>query len=171
MKTARKLLAIVGASLALSACTTALQLRPLDSGEARLTKMQMPEVVREDIPYDIVLDITSDGKPEIRKICFRWMAEPISSGSPSLYSYATAPGNTTGPTTATWATPEVTAISEYFCISGEDIKTNVPGKLVVRIRPANLKLNYNKLEGQAEYMSEGRVRTTNKVSTHIMVDQ
>lgn len=171
MKTARKLFAIIGASLVLSSCTAALQLRPLTQGEARLTRMQMPDVVRSDIPYDVVLDIVSDGNPEIRQVCFRWMAEPISTGSPSLYTYATAPGNTTGPTTATWLNPEVTALSDYFCVSREDIRTDVQGKLIVRIRPTNLKINYNKLEGQVEYVSDGRLRLTNKVSTHIIVDQ
>ena len=39
-------------------------LKPLSGGEARLTGMEMPEYVREGLPYDVILRIDSEGTPQ-----------------------------------------------------------------------------------------------------------
>jgi hypothetical protein len=43
--------------------------------------------------------------------------------------------------------------------------------VVVRIRPTGLQSNYNKLEGQAEYIYDGQLRTTNAVKTTVAIDR
>ncbi|MFZ2445261.1 MAG: hypothetical protein WAW37_02795 [Syntrophobacteraceae bacterium] len=170
MRTAKGLAAILLVGLVLSSCSF-VNLRPLSSGEARLTYMEMPDVVREDLLYEVILTVASDEKPEIRRICFRWVAEEKRSASPSLHSFSMSPDSTQGLSHSSWAGPEARLSSDMFCVEPADIRTNVPGKLVVKIRPTHLTPEYNKLEGQAEYVMDGRLRMTNKISTRVLVGQ
>lgn len=169
MKKAKRLLAVAISLLALSSCATA-QFRPLASGETRLTSMQMPEFVRQDIPYDVILGIDSDTPPKILKVCFRWVAEEISTGSPSLYCYAANIDMTMQPSCANWASGGNVLGSGTFCAGPEQVRSDVPGRLVVRIRPSNLKPNYTRLVGRLEYESDGRVKVTNAVGTRVRVE-
>ncbi len=173
MKTALKLSVFVVAGLLLCSCSSLQQLRPLSSGEARLTYIEMPEFVREDIPYDVILSIDSEETPEIRQVCFRWVAEESASASPSLYSHSTGSDFTvgSGPAPASWIKPGVNITSESFCAGPSDIKSDIPGRLIVRIRPANLKPNYCKLEGRVEYVADGQVKISNAVNTRIIVEK
>jgi hypothetical protein len=169
MKTLKSFSAILISALLLSSCAQ-ISLRPLAAGEARLTYMEMPEVVREELPYDVILTVDAEQMPKVSSICFRWVSEEISSRSPSLYNYTATTGVSTGvsnPNSVTMASP---VQSDQFCVGPEDIRTDIPGRLVARIKATNLKPDYNRLEGQLEYISEGRMMLTNKVGTHIIVE-
>jgi hypothetical protein len=170
MKMARSFSAILFAILLLSSCAQ-VPLRPLETGEARLTRMEMPEVVREELPYDVFLTVDAEEMPQVKSVCFRWVSEEISSRSPSLYNYSTGAGIATGPSYTNPVTVGSPVRSDQFCVGPEDIRSDVPGRLIVRIRATNLKADYNRLEGQAEYVSGGRVMLTNKVSTRIFVER
>lgn len=132
--------------------------------------MEMPDVVREDLPYEVVLSLQAEGKPMVSKICFRWVAEEPAAGSPSLSCLTNADFSKEQLCTA-MAARNVPVCSELFCAGPQDIRTDVPGKLIVKIRPVKLKADYNKLECQVEYLADGRARTTNKISTRMIVER
>ncbi len=78
---------IIAAILLLASCASGPQIFPLKTlppGGTRLTDIQMPEYVLEDLPYDVILSIDSEETPQIRRVCFRWLTNEISSYSPSL---------------------------------------------------------------------------------------
>jgi len=87
MKNTQRYLVIIAAILLLASCASGPQislLKPLPPGEVKLTDIQMPEYVLEDLPYDVILSIDSEETPQIRRVCFRWLTNEISSYSPSL---------------------------------------------------------------------------------------
>ncbi len=170
MRTAKVLTAILAVIIFGVSCAS-INLRPMELGEARLTGIEMPEMVREDLQYDVILSMDAEEMPQVRKICFRWVAEENSSASPSLHAFSIGSENSRGLWRTGLAGPDTKMASNLFCAEGQDIRTDIPGKLIVKIRPAALKAKYNKLEGQAEYISEGRVRTTNKVATRVLVQE
>ncbi|MGA3114390.1 MAG: hypothetical protein ABSF90_08150 [Syntrophobacteraceae bacterium] len=172
MKSTKRYLVIIAAILLLASCASGpqfLQLKTLSEGEARLTDIQMPEYVREDLPYDVILSIDSKGTQEIRRVCFRWVTAEISSYSPSLYCYAMSGTFGTGGPCSPWTSSPGPG-SSSFCYETSDIKTDVPGRVIVRIRPTDLKASYNMLEGQVEYFSNGEVHMTNAIRTPVTVD-
>jgi len=174
MKRSHSHMAIVAAILMLASCSSfqppLAQFRPLGEGEARLTAIEMPDFVREDLDYDVILRFDSEETPQISRVCFRWVSEPISSPSPSLNCYAANGDFGTGNICSSRTSMNSTG-SSSFCVEGPAIKTDVPGRVVVRIRPTGLQSNYNKLEGQAEYIYDGQLRTTNAVKTTVAIDR
>ena len=162
--------------LLLSACTTyefkpfSNQLKPLAAGETRLTSIEMPTVVREDLAYDVILSFASEEKPQISRICFRWVAEEISSRSPSLYCYSMGGALGVGSPCSDRTSQATTTGSAVFCVDPSAVKSDVPGRLIVRILPAHLNSTYNRLEGQIEYISGGQTRMTNALRTPVVVD-
>jgi len=173
MKRTQRHLVIIAAILLLASCASGPQvitLKPLQAGEARLTDIQMPEYVHEDLAYDVILAIDSAETPQIRRVCFRWLTEEISSYSPSLYCYAmNGTFGSGGPCSQWTSTP--TPGSSPFCANTSDINTAVPGRVIVRIWPIDLKTSYNMLEGQVEYESNGELRLTNAVRTRVNVEK
>jgi hypothetical protein len=174
MKRTQWYLAIVAATLLLASCSSFQPpfawLKPLSKGETRLTGIEMPDNVREGLDYDVILRIDSEEPPQIKRICFRWLTEEISSVSPSLNCYAANGDFGTG--NPCYSRTSVMAPgSAQFCAEASDIRTEVPGRLVVRIRPTDLQAGYNRLEGQAEYVYEGQLRVTNSVKTTVTVDK
>lgn len=174
MKRSRASLAVVASMLLLASCSSApppfALVRPLSEGQARLTGIEMPDYVHEGLEYDVILRIDSEQTPQISRVCFRWLTEDISSPSPSLNCYAAHGDFGTGaPCYAGTSVKKPGSAS--FCAEAPNIRTDVPGKLIVRIRPTGLQPAYNRLEGQAEYVYGGQVRTTNSVKTIITVDQ
>jgi hypothetical protein len=174
MKSTQSCLVIIAAIFLLASCssfeTPLSKLKPLSEGELRLTGIEMPEYVREDLVYQVILTTDTEKTPQISKVCFRWLTEEISSVSPSLYCYAMngdfGTGNPCYSRTAV-ATPG----SEPFCAEGSDIRTDIPGKLIVKIQPTGLRANFNRLQGQAEYIYDGQPRVTNSVKTSVTVDK
>jgi hypothetical protein len=174
MKRAQIRFIIVAAILLLvSSCASGPQVFPLrlSEGEARLTDIQMPEFVREDLPYRVILSIDSEQTPKIRRVCFRWLTEEISSHSPSLYCYSMGGTFGLGGPCAPWTSSPGPG-SQPFCFEASDIGTEVPGRLTVNIRPTDLRSSYNMLEGQVEYVSsDGAVHLTNAVRTPVRVEK
>jgi len=173
MKGAQRYLVVIAAVLLLASCASGPQvilLKPLPAGEVRLTDIQMPEYVLEDLAYDVILSIDSEETPQIGRVCFRWLTEEISSYSPSLYCYAMSGTFGTGGPCSPWTSTPAPG-SSPFCANTSDINTDVPGRLIVRIVPTGLKTSYNMLEGQVEYVSNGKVRLTNAVRTHVTVQK
>jgi hypothetical protein len=173
MKNTQILLVIVAAILLLASCASGPQLvllKPLPAGEARLTDIQMPEYVLEDLSYDVILTIDSEETPQIRRVCFRWLTNEISSNSPSLSCEAANGTFDIGGPCSSW-TSAPSPGSSPFCVEASEIKTDVPGRLLVRIRPTELQTSFNMLEGQVEYLSQGEVRLTNAVRTPVKVEK
>jgi len=173
MKNTQWYLIIIAAILLLASCASGPQiilLKPLSPGAARLTDIQMPEYVLEDLSYDVILSIDSEETPQIRRVCFRWLTNEISSYSPSLNCYAMNGTFGTGGPCSQWTSSPGPG-SSPFCAETSDINTDVPGRLIVRIRPTDLKASYNMLEGQVEYLSNGEVRLTNAVRTPVRVER
>ena len=173
MKNTKRYLVIIAAILLLSSCASGpqiFQLKTLPPGGVRLTDIQMPEYVVEDLPYDVILSINSEETPQIRRVCFRWSTNEISSYSPSLDCYAMRGTFGTGGPCSPW-TNSPGPYSSPFCVETSDINTDVPGRLTVKIRPTDLKASYNMLEGQVEYLLNGEVRLTNSVRTRVTVQR
>ena len=146
-------------------------LKPLSVGEVRLTDIEMPEYVQEGLSYEVILRTDSEETPQIRRICFRWVSEEISSRDPSLYCYSMDGNLGAGTSCAVWTSGGPLG-SAPFCAEASEIRTDIPGRLTVTIRPTNLKLNYNRLEAQVEYVSPaGLVRMSNAVKTPVTVQQ
>ncbi|MHC1727517.1 MAG: hypothetical protein AB9866_16200 [Syntrophobacteraceae bacterium] len=173
MKTAQRLIVIVVSAILLSSCANQLQLlRPVSGSEARLIDIEMPDTVREGLTYDVILTLNyAEERPQVRKVCFRWLAEEISSRSPSLYCYSMGGDLGTGAPCADHSAQGTNTSSPSFCSELSDIRSDVPGKLIVRIRPANLRFQYNRLEAQVEYISDSRVKTTNVVKTPVIAER
>jgi hypothetical protein len=173
MKSTQRHLVIIAAVLLLASCASGPQvilLKPLPAGEARLTDIQMPEYVLEDLAYDVILSIDSEETPQIRRVCFRWLTEEISSYSPSLTCYAMNGTFGTGGPCSPWTSSPAPG-SSPFCANASDINTDIPGRLVVRIVPTDLKTSYNMIEGQVEYVSNGKICLTNAVRTKVTVQK
>ncbi len=168
---------IVAVILLLASCASGPQvtLRQLNEGEARLTDIQMPENVRPDLPYDVILSIDSGGDIQVQRVCFKWLSEAISSNGPAVYCLPTNDTNgmgDTGSPCTNWTSTKNPS-SNSFCYEASDINTDVPGRLTVKIRPTELDCDYNLLQGQVEYFSKakGKMCTTNAVRTHVTVEK
>jgi hypothetical protein len=173
MKSAQRYLVIIAAILLLASCASGPQLvhlRPFWPGDVKLTDIEMPEYVVEDLTYDVILTVYSEETPQISRVCFRWLTNEISSYAPSLDCYAMngtfGMDSPCGPWTSA-AGPS----SSQFCYEASDIKREVSGKLIVRIRPTDLKASYNMLEGKVEYISNGKPCWTNVVKTPVRVEK
>jgi hypothetical protein len=172
MKKLKDYLAILVALLLLASCSSIqppfTQLMPYLGGQTRLTGIEMPDYVREGLDYDVILRYDSEETPQFNRVCFRWLTEPISSASPSLNCYAASgdfgTGSPCGPASLS------SSGSSSFCADASDIRADIPGRLVVRIRPNGLQPNYNMLEGQAEYVRNKELKVTNAVKTPVTVD-
>ncbi len=173
MKNTQRYFVIIASILVLASCASGPQislLKPVSPGEVKLTDIQMPEYVLEDLPYDVILTIDSEETPQITRVCFRWLTRDISSYSPSLYCYAMNGTFGTGGPCSQWTSSQGEG-SAPFCAAISDINTTVPGRLIVKIRPTDLNPAYNMLEGQVEYVSNGQVLLTNPVRTPVKVER
>lgn len=143
------------------------------TGSVRVTDMEMPDVVREGLPYDVMISYNSDGAPQFSKACFRWVSEKIAGNSPSLYCYSADVDSSLpdGSACGTWQGAGMVQSSAEFCADVADIRRDMPGRVQVRIRPQGLKEDFNKLEGYLEYIEDGQVVQTNKIGTHILVER
>lgn len=161
--------------LILSLCTSCsiLPKGERSPGDLRLVALHVPDVIQEDLPYDAMVTFQSDEKPEIKRICFKWVAELISGVSPSLYCYAyeVETNQPTGSACTRWlAEGQFAQSSPSFCVEAKDIRFDSSERFLVKLRFANVKLFYNKLECYAEYYKNGELKETNRVSTKIKVE-
>lgn len=68
---------LVGAgALSFFSCATASR-EPVPSGEVKLLKMNVPEAdsIRTNSPFTTYIQFESEGKPEIKDVCFTWSGE------------------------------------------------------------------------------------------------
>ena len=175
MKNTKSCLLIVTTIITLMSCshmeTPLDRLKPLMEGEVRLTEIQMPDYIRDDLDYDVILNIDSNETLEISKVCFRWLAEEISSVAPSLNCLAANGDFGTGNPCNYTGNSVVNLDSNPFCAKGSDVRTDIPGRLVVKVRPTGLLRSYNRLQGQVEYIHDGQSKLTNAVKTSVIVDK
>ncbi len=182
MKSAQ-LLSIASAILVLTSCSSFRpqsplgRIRPLSNGEAKLTTIQMPEKVHENLPYDVILGFRSNGAIKIEKVCFTWLSRQPSfstSSASCLMDNAEANGEGNGTQGLCRSEIPVTTAnpgSNQFCVGASHIRMQSPERLVVRIRPENLHGDYNMIEARVEYVYKGVARETNIVQTPIAVDK
>jgi len=171
MKLARTVVLCIAAVVLVSSCQYMTLRKYMTTGDVRLTRMQMPDVVREGLPYDVRVSFDAEFTPQFKKACFRWVAETMSGVSPALYYHA-APVSSNQPIGSPgsqWQNEAAEQSSPEFCVGPENIRTNVPGELYVRIYPEDLRPGTNKLVGYFEYVQDGEVFTTNKVSTRVLM--
>jgi len=143
-------------------------------GELRLMRLQMPEITGEDLPYDIVATFEADGRPTIKKACFRWLTERASFSSPPLHCYAAeVQGNQPIDSVCSrWVTEGQSAQSSpLFCSNLELVEYGSPGKFTVKIQTRNVATYYNWLECYAEYTTGGEVKQSNKIRTAVRVSE
>ncbi|HAM53227.1 MAG TPA: hypothetical protein DCP92_21955, partial [Nitrospiraceae bacterium] len=131
----------------------------------------MPDYIRDDLDYDVILNVDSDETPQVSKVCFRWLAEEISSAAPSLSCFVADGDFGTGSHCNYTGNSMATLGSNTFCVQGSDVRTGIPGRLVVRIRPTGLQGSYNRLQGQVEYIHNGRSELSNAVKTSVLIDK
>jgi hypothetical protein len=156
-----------------SSCTLMQYFNP-PQGQLRLLRLQMPEITREDLPYDISVTFEADGHPTIKKACFRWLTERASKSSPPLSCYATeTQGNEPIDSVCSrWTTVGPYAeVSPLFCSNIERVEYGIPGSFLVKIQTRNVTMYYKWLECYAEYVVDGEVKQSNKIKTPITVTE
>jgi len=166
---------LVGIPLTLAACSImSLQLGPLSEGEIRLKNMQLPETMQAGVSYDVAVNFEGDEQPVIKKVCFHWVAENTSISSPSLYcyTYEVQSNQPIGAVCPRWiADGPYTNISPLFCLNAEDIKFEGSGRFTVKIPGSAVRPEYNRLVGYVEYVRNGSVVETNKVSAKTIIEK
>lgn len=149
----------------------------LSVGEVRLLSMKVPSTVQQDLPYDILIDFESAGKPQIRKACFRWLTEKVRVPSPSLYcyTYEAETNGAIGSICSRWvAEGPYAQASPLFCSMVENVQydsESKQGRLTVKIQSGNVERYYNKLECHLEYARGEAVDISNKVSERLRVER
>ncbi|GLI32862.1 hypothetical protein DAMNIGENAA_02950 [Desulforhabdus amnigena] len=136
--------------------------------------MEMPEVIEEDLPYDVVVTFEAQGEPEIKNACFQWLTETTAVKSPSLYCYASEVQDNApiGSSCSRWlAEGRYSRSSPIFCAKIVSVDRGIPSRFIVKIQSQNIELHYNKLECYAEYLQNGELKQTNRVGTRIRVEQ
>ncbi len=142
--------------------------------DLKLLRVEMPQVVHEDLPYAVHVTFQSRGAPPIERACIRWVAEEFGSPSPSLtcYAFEVSSDQPIGSACTRWlADGPYADVSPLFCTDVENVRYGEPGSFIVRIHTRNVKLYYNRMDVYAEYIVDGEIRTTNTVSTRIRVER
>ena len=110
------------------------RLTPLSPGQAKLTSIQMPEYVHENLPYDVILGFNSEGELNVKRVCFKWLSGQASfSTSSSECLMGNNEGGSTGDSCL--VQPEVrdtTPGSGMFCVGTSHTRIASPGRLIVR---------------------------------------
>jgi hypothetical protein len=158
-------------SVLFSSCTL-MQLIDPPHGELRLTRLHMPEITGEDLPYDVSATFEADGRPVIKRACFRWLTERASLSSPPLHCYAAEVQghHAIDSVCSRWVTEGQNAKSSpLFCSHLEQVEYGSPGRFVVQIQTRNVAAYYNWLECYAEYTTGGEIKQSNKIRTAVRV--
>jgi hypothetical protein len=168
------LILVTGIILVLFPSCTLMQLIDPPQGELRLMRLHMPEITEEDLPYDVVASFEADGRPMIKRACFRWLTERASLSSPPLHCYATEAqqNQPIGSLCSRWVTEgQYAQSSPLFCANLQHIEYGTPGKFVVQIQTRNVASHYNWLECYAEYSTDGELKQSNKIRTAVRVSE
>lgn len=148
--------------------------RELSPGEMRLMRIELPEIMAENLPYDVIIKYAADGEPEIEKACFRWIADTPSVAKPSLYWYTheVQTDQPIGSAKARWlAEGPYMDMSGTFCVDSDAIRDGGDDILIVKFKAGGLKPEYNRLECYIEYRGNGEPRKTNEVSAKFVVER
>lgn len=159
---------VIGGFLASSYACSLAKFSPAGPGEVKLVRIQVPEVMQENLPYEAVLTYNAEGEPKIERVCCRWVTEEIAVPSASLYwyDYESASNLSIGSARARWnAQGNYTNISPDFCQDTEGLRFESSNKAMIRLKTSNFKPLYNKIECYAEYVSGGETKETNRVGT------
>jgi hypothetical protein len=167
-----KWILLLGLLFVASSCST-FSFPPLSHEPVRLVSLQMPDVVREELPYDAILTYNADEEPEFKNVCFRWMAEQIYTRSPSLYCYSAEDWSTQrlDPTCVDSLEDLKGQTSPVFCVGRENMRLDYRGRLIVRFHPRDVKPVHNRLECYVEYYQDGKLLRTNRVSARVAVER
>jgi hypothetical protein len=174
MRSAMRLVMIVVALLStVSSCSMISQKIGIRSeGEMRLVRLVVPEIMDKDLPYPAELTFEADGQPEIKSVCFRWLNVVAPVKSPSLYCYTQeVQANLPIGSVCSRLTDEgiYNRMSELSCSKPKDVRYGMPGSFIVMLQAENVKPYYNALECRVEYVQDGQVKQTNKVTVPVMV--
>ena len=157
----------------LSSCSM-MPFRPLGSGEMWLVSVRAPEIVSEDMPYDIYVTFKSDGEPQIREVCFHWAIDKANVPAPSLYLFTREVQNDkpSGSMGSRWVAEGMyVQMSSAFCSPAQDVIYGDQGSFTAKIHTANLDPQYNRLECRIKYMQDGVLKETNKVVAKVQVEK
>jgi len=166
------LMGIISSILVVSCSTTPTS--PAAPGEMRLTGLRIPGNLQAELPYAVVVNFRAEGRPEIKRACFQWVTDTSLIRNPSLYCYMSeVQGNRPiGSSCWRWlAEGTYTQASPVMCSEVKDVNYEDPGSFVVNFSSRNVKLYYNTLEAYAEYVHNGQLKRTNKVTTRVVVEK
>ncbi len=161
------------ALLFVAGCTLIQAIHPPPS-ELRLLRLHMPQITEEDLPYDLAVTFEAEGRPTIKRACFRWLTERSAFSSPPLHCYATETQDNRPIDSACsrWtADGPYSQSSPLFCSNIERIEYGSPGRFLVKIQTRNVAKSYNRVECYAEYAVNGEVKNSNKVRAQIRVER
>lgn len=166
-------LVTVIALLFISGCTLIQAINPPPS-ELRLLRLHMPQITEEDLPYDIAVTFEAEGRPPIKKACFRWLTERSAFATPPLHCYATETQDNRPIDSACsrWtAEGPYSQSSPLFCSTIERVEYGSPGRFMVKIQTRNVAKYYSRVECYAEYSAGGEVKQSNRIRAQIRVEK
>lgn len=142
------------------------------SGQVKLLNLSVPGTMHENLPYDVVVTFRAEGGAKIRKACFRWIDETSLVNQTSLYCYAATVDEGLSACRRWMADGQYSHASPTFCADIKEITYDeTPARFTVRLSSHNVKENYNKLECYAEYVIDGTLKNSNRVSSKIPVQE
>jgi hypothetical protein len=174
MKAVSSCLLAFGFILILSSSCAVLPKGIFSTGEVRLLSLNVPGTMQEDLPYDVVVTFREKGDARIRNACFRWLDDAALVRKPSLYCYTAEVASNERIGSVCWrflADGDYTHASPTFCTEVTDIVYEDPGRFIVRLSSRDVKPHYNALEGFVEYVADGALKQSNRVSTKIIVQE
>lgn len=167
---------IVATLLLLTSCTI-FPKGIFSSGQVKLLSISIPGTMEENLPYDVVVTFRSEGDAKIRRACFRWLDQTELIKHPSLYCYTQEVTDNVPSGSACWrwlAEGKYSQASPSICTDLADMKEieyENPGRFTVRLSSKNVKPYYNAVECYVEYLVNGSLRTSNKVSAIMHVQE
>jgi hypothetical protein len=153
----------------LCACA-GFSLRPVAPGEVRLTRIEVPETMQEDLFYEVALNIRTDSIPVVSRVCCRWLSEVPSVAHSSMYwyNYEASSHEPLGSARSGWLEKgPYYDFSGPVCVEGDSIRFASTDRVVIRFQARDLKPHFNAVECYVEYMVNGQPRESNRVSTRV----
>jgi len=172
MKSFSRAISLVAAAIMLASCTI-IPRGIFSSGEVKLLNLSIPGTMREDLPYDVVVTFHSAGEAKILKACFRWLDEKELVKKTSLYCYTSEVSDNARIGSECWrwlAEGQYSYASPTFCSEVKNIVYEDPGRITVSLTSRNLEPYYNTLECYVEYLVDGAIKQSNKVSSRIVIE-
>lgn len=171
MKSFSMAILFIVAAIILTSCTI-FPKGIFSSGEVKLLNLNIPGTMREDLPYDVIVTFSSAGEAKITKACFRWLDEKALVKKPSLYCYTSEVSDNARIGSECWrwlAEGQYSYASPTFCADVKNVVYEDPGRITVSLTSRNLEPYYNTLECYLEYLVDGAIKQSNKVSSKIII--